>query len=1044
MIDYKALFQKAPGCYLVLSPDFQIIEVSDGYLERTMTKREQLLGQYLFDAFPDNPKEHDFGKEHLSQSLREVIRTGKPHQMVIQKYDIQKPAELGGAFEERFWSPQNIPVFDVNGELQFIIHSVEDVTEQVRIGKFTEKQNKLPLDLRTSDPALAAVIVDEMYQFVALLDREGRLLEVNRPALLGTGLNMSDIRGQFMWEVPVWNVTPENFIKVRESSLRGCRGEFVREELLLFAAAGGKEAVTIDFSIKPVRDENGKILFVLAEGRNITEKKIAEAELEQKSRELLRLNEKLLDLDRLKTEFFANVSHELRTPLSLILGPVQKRLAANNLAAEEQRDLELIERNARLLLKHVNDLLDISKLEAGAMALDYSECDIAWLARYVASFFEALANEKQMRFILDIPETLLAQLDVEKVQRALLNLLSNAFKFTPNGGSIRLTLEKHGESGVFSVEDSGPGVDEPMIPVIFERFRQVEGSSSRRYGGTGLGLSIVKEFTELHEGHARAENVSPHGLKVTIEVPLKAPVGQNVRKQPQDVNANIGDTFIEELGYRANSPVGPFSDLNPNTPIVLIVEDNDDVREFLQGVLSQDYRVITARNGLEGLAKAKAVLPTIIIADIMMPHMSGEEMVKELRHQSGCADIPVVMLSARADESLRIKLLEHGVQDFITKPFIPKELLARVGRIVSERRSAEENLKISEERYRNLVEATTSVVWTTNSKGEIETPQTLWLRFTGQTAGESIGWGWLDAIHPDDRELLRSNWWDSITSSNLFLAEGRIWSAQHKGYRFFLARGISLRNMDGSVREWVGTINDVHERTTMEQRLRVSVQEKDILLKEMHHRVKNNMQVIASLLGLQAMNMQEAKLKDVLQESQRRIRAMALVHERLYQSQTLSKINFGEYLTLLVQELFINSIPNGEQISLDLDIDQVELGISKAIPCGLLINELLSNSLKHAFPNGRKGKVKISLKTKGGDRVLVCLADDGVGMPTHLNPSAPTSLGLQIVNTLSSQLGAELTCKRDGGVEWTIQFETTSSDEGRLPISNRGTIEPLQ
>lgn len=1031
--DLKRIIQACPGAYLVLSPLLTIAEVSDEYLAATKTARGDIVGKKLFDVFPDNPEDPSAsGVEDLGNSLAQVIEHKVPHMMGIQKYDIPRPASEGGGFEERYWSPKNTPVLDDEGTILYIIHSVEDVTEHASLRKLA--QSKVPPQQRAVRGDLAAVIVDEMYQFVALLDKDGRLLEVNRPALEGTGLRMSDVRGEYMWEVPVWNVTPENFIRVKEASLRGCRGEFVREELQLYAAAAGKEAVTIDFSIKPIRDVQGNILFVLAEGRNITERKIAEAEIEHKGKELATLNERLRKLDRQKTEFFANVSHELRTPLSLIIGPIQKLLSQQDVAEKHKQDLTLVERNARFLLKHVNDLLDISKLEADGMVAHYSETDLASLGRYVASFFENLATERAMQFSVLMPPRLSGEIDREKIERVLLNLLSNAFKFTPDTGSIQFSLVVKDGEAEFVVSDSGPGIPEQLIPVVFERFRQVEGGTSRRHGGTGLGLSIVREFVALHKGSVEIANRERGGLMVKVRIPTQAPDGADILPLITDLSEQQGGAFAEELGYRnEKGDVVGDDDEGFDLPTILIVEDNDDVREFLKEILSIHYRTICARNGEEGLLKAFKSSPSLIIADVMMPQMSGEEMVRELKLHAGVSDIPILMLTARMEEDLRIRLLQQGVHDFLTKPFVPKELLARVERLIVERRKAEATLRMSEERYRSLVEATTSVVWTTNAEGLIDTVQQSWQRFTGQTPAESSGLGWMNAFHPDDRKQVEAAWREAVDSTHLFKAEGRIWNIQHAMYRFFVAHGISLKNPDGMVREWVVTIYDMHERATMEQRLRLSVREKETLLKEMHHRVKNNMQVISSLLRLQAKGVEEQRLRSILEESQNRIRAMALVHEKLYQSHTLSKINFGEYLTLLVRELFASSSLAGRaQVHLKLEIDPVELDVSKAIPCGLLINELISNSLKHAFPDGREGTVSVSLKRLPMSRVALSLSDDGIGLPQHTNIAHVSSLGLQIVKTLAGQMGGDLHCENGSGVRWAVEFDSSCTEDERL------------
>ena len=225
--------------------------------------------------------------------------------------------------------------------------------------------------------------------------------------------------------------------------------------------------------------------------------RLANDQLLQANTQITQLYEKNRELDHLKSQFFANVSHELRTPLTLILGPVSQLLAEANLKIEEKHSLEVIERNARLLYRHVSDLLDVARLETKKMELHYTRTDCSQLARFVVSHFEVLAADKHIQYTVELPESLPAEVDAEKCQRILFNLLSNAFKFTPDGGAIRLNLAQAGEQVVFQVQDSGPGIPLEMHEAIFERFRQVESDVDRRYGGTGLGLTIVKEFTAI-------------------------------------------------------------------------------------------------------------------------------------------------------------------------------------------------------------------------------------------------------------------------------------------------------------------------------------------------------------------------------------------------------------------------------------------------------------------------------------------------------------------------------------------------------------------
>ena len=536
----------------------------------------------------------------------------------------------------------------------------------------------------------ARVILDEMYQFVGLLDVNGMTLEINRAALDGAGIQLNDIQGRPFWEARWWQVCSETREKQRELCGRAARGEFIRCDIEIYGRSAGEETIVIDFSLMPVRDQLGRIVFLLAEGRNITEKKAAEAELARKHKELERLLDQVRQLDQLKSDLFANVSHELRTPLALILGPAESMLAAGaNLSEVQRRNLGVIRHNAATLLKHVNDLLDLSKLDAARMTMDYVDIDLSRLVRTVAAHFDALAPQRTISYVIVTPDVVRAEIDAEKLERVLLNLLSNAFKFTPNGGHIRCTLAVRNEGFVLAVQDSGPGIPPPMRDKIFERFRQAQGGTTREFGGTGLGLSIARDFVELHGGTIAISEAPAGGTLVQVEIPLRAPRGSVVRiaSDAESVSAvsMITSTTVEEL--RRDQVRNPLPAQAAGNPTVLVVEDHSEMRRFIAEILSSDYRVIQAADGVEGLAQAIAERPDLVVTDLMMPKMGGDEFVKHLRAHHSLPQPPVLVLSAKADDSLRLRLLAESVQDYLVKPFSAAELQARVRNLVTIKRT---------------------------------------------------------------------------------------------------------------------------------------------------------------------------------------------------------------------------------------------------------------------------------------------------------------------------------------------------------------------
>jgi signal transduction histidine kinase len=456
-------------------------------------------------------------------------------------------------------------------------------------------------------------------------------------------------------------------------------------------------SVTTAFTLPPLVP---KALALVQEAKLSEERRL---HLETANQELAALYDKLKELDHLKTQFFANVSHELRTPLALILGPTEKLLTTGELNEEQRDDLEVVERNARLLLKQVNDLLDVSKLEAGKMDINYAEVDLTQLVRLTAANFDALAQERQISFAVETPEAVPAQVDAQKVQRVLLNLLSNAFKYTPHGGSIRCLLSTSQsdrsldtapseedalvECAVIAIQDSGSGVPPELREAIFERFRQGDGGSTRRFGGTGLGLAIVKEFVELHRGTIGVSDAPGGGAIFTVELPL-------VALPDASVSTTIGShTDTEDLALpvleelrSSTQTVGITQEQETGKPLVLVIEDNPEMNRFITGTLGTEYRTATALNGQEGLEQAIALHPDLILSDVMMPQMSGDQFVHQLRTYPELDTTPVILVTAKADDELRVQLLREGAQDYLMKPFSVEELRARVGNLIAIKR----------------------------------------------------------------------------------------------------------------------------------------------------------------------------------------------------------------------------------------------------------------------------------------------------------------------------------------------------------------------
>ena len=568
---------------------------------------------------------------------------------------------------EPVWMIYNVfYIRDAAGEPVGLATVSRDITDRKRVVEA----------LRISEERLVAIIGSAMDAIITL-DEDQRIVLFNAAAEKIFGCPASETLGR-----PIEVFIPQGHRQSHRQHIQafGMTGTTARSMTtpgLLSGLRANGEEFPIEAAISQATLGGRKLYTVIL--RDITRRKQAEA--------LEKLYFQSRELDRLKTEFFANISHELRTPLALILGPVQKRLGAGGLTEKERQGLELVERNARLLLRHVNDLLDLSKLDAGRMEAEYAEVDLARMVRLAASNFDSLAREREIDCEIDAPGSLGAEVDPAKTERVLLNLLSNAFKFSPARGKVRIAVCAVGERALIEVEDTGPGIPAELREAVFERFRQLEGGADRRFGGTGLGLSIAKQFVGLHGGSIRVEEPAKgSGSVFRVELPLKAPAGMPVRRTEEEPDPQAARQTVEELklGYSARPQSGPAP--VSGAPVVLLVEDNPDMNAFLAESLSATYRVFCAFDGEEGLVKALEQPPDLILTDIMMPRMSGDRLVSEIRRHKELDDVPIVLLTAKADEELRIRLLREGAQDYLHKPFDIRTVLAKVDRLTADRR----------------------------------------------------------------------------------------------------------------------------------------------------------------------------------------------------------------------------------------------------------------------------------------------------------------------------------------------------------------------
>ena len=398
----------------------------------------------------------------------------------------------------------------------------------------------------------------------------------------------------------------------------------------------------------------------------------------------------LAELDRAKTTFFTNVSHELRTPLTLLLGPAADALSDRGepLPDTQRERVEVVQRNAERLLKLVNTLLDFSRMEAGQVRTRFEPVDLARYTTELAAMFDSAVERAGLELHIDCPPLPdPVYVDREMWAKIVLNLLSNALKATFTG-SIRVALHEVGGQAELTVTDTGTGIPAEEQHRLFERFQRVSGARLRSHEGSGIGLALVSELAGLHGGTVAVRSAPDQGSTFTVRVPFGAghlPAEETVDEQAGDAAEQVpasrfGAGYLAEasrwlVGAQSTPAVAPGRDLRP---LVLVVDDNADMRDYVTGLLSGDYALVTATNGLEALQQVRVALPDLVLTDVMMPQLDGFGLLTALRADPATMHIPVVMLSARSGDDATIEGLEAGADDYLVKPFAARELLARV------------------------------------------------------------------------------------------------------------------------------------------------------------------------------------------------------------------------------------------------------------------------------------------------------------------------------------------------------------------------------
>ncbi|GAA3962478.1 response regulator [Allohahella marinimesophila] len=550
--------------------------------------------------------------------------------------------------------------------------------------------------------------------------------------------------------------------------------------------------------------------------------------------------EALAEIDRAKTAFFSNVSHEFRTPLTLMLGPLEESLANTALPQADLEGLKLAHRNASRLLKLVNSLLDFSRIEAGRVQAYYVPTDIAAITSDLASNFRSATERAQLELIADCkPLREPIYMDRDMWEKVVLNLLSNALKFTFEG-QICVRVDELEGAARLTISDTGTGIPARELPRMFERFHRIAGARGRSFEGSGIGLALVQELVHLHGGDISVASTEGSGTTFTVSLPFGSshlPDEQIHAAPHREVNHARSAGYVEEAlswlqdhsekalialdEHERVRPAGLETPSGVDRPsgFILLADDNADMRAYLQRLLGATHECAVAADGQEALELIQQRRPDLLITDIMMPRMDGFALIREIRNDTELRDLPIIALSARAGEEARIEGLSGGADDYLVKPFSAKELIARVEAaltIAEVRRQMHEALRESEARFRYMADNAPVMIWTTDPSGVCTYLSRSWYQFTGQTPETGLGFGWLDATHPDDKPAAEATFVRANADHSAFSLEYRL--RRHDGtYRYAIDAAAPWFDAQGQFLGYIGSVIDISERREVEE-----------------------------------------------------------------------------------------------------------------------------------------------------------------------------------------------------------------------------------
>ena len=720
--------------------------------------------------------------------------------------------------------------------------------------------------------------------------------------------------------------------------------------------------------------------------------------------------ETLAELDRAKTTFFSNVSHEFRTPLTLMLGPLEELLArpAPEVPAGIRELLALIHRNGLRLQRLVNSLLDFSRIEAGRVQASYEPVDLAAFTRELASAFRSACEKAGLALTVDcppLPEPV--YVDRDMWEKVVFNLVSNAFKFTLEGG-IEVAVRAADGRAELTVRDTGAGIPPEEMPRLFERFHRVAGTPGRTQEGSGIGLALVQELVRLHGGEVRAESAVGEGTTVAVALPFgrdHLPADRIGAARTLAATSIGAAPFVEEaLRWLPDSPEWPLPDLSllpaapaaaagrGSRPRILLADDNSDMRDYIRRLLGPEYEVTAVADGAAALDALRRERPDLVVSDVMMPHLDGFGLLREIRTDPETRGLPVLLVSARAGEESRVEGMEAGADDYLVKPFGARELLARVGahlQMARLRRESARALHESHARFEALVNGAPIGIYLVDEEMRLRHVNPQARPVFGDIAG-LIGSDFVAVIHilwPEEyADEIVDRFRHTLESGLPYFASERIEERRDRKvleYYEWQVHRISLPDGQFGV---VCYFSDISRHVLARQALADADRRKDEFLATLAHELRNPLAPLRNMLEVMKRADGDGTLMEQARSTmERQLNHMVRLIDDLLDVSRISRgkielkrerVELASVVAQAVEACRPLAESAGHEVTVALPPEPLHLD-ADPVRLAQVFGNILNNSCKYTEPGGR---IRLAAERQDGE-VEVRVVDTGVGIP---------------------------------------------------------------